>query len=348
MPNAAVAAEDVAASPAWFPLEPAHPGTMRLVRLDEASYRAASFLDQRILRTYPEQALVPSAVLAAAAARLSPRAHYIFHTGHVGSTLVSRLIGEFSSLFSVREPALLRELASRPGKEPDPGTIDLCGALSLLGRTWRPDQRAVVKATSFVSEVAEAILALDGSAAALLMFTPAHAYLRCILGGPNSRVEAKALAASRLTRLRRRLGQLEIDPRAEGEWIAMSWLCEMACLGQAARRFPKRVLWADFDAFLAAPQAGLESILRVFGAEPAPGEIDRILTGPLMRRYSKAPEYAYDAALRREVLESADREHAVEIRRGMDWLAGLAGRDPLIEQILTVSPEKKTAGLSPP
>ncbi len=327
LPNAAVAAEDVAASPAWFPLEGAGPGTMRLVRLDEAAYRAASFLDQRLLRAGFTQALIPSAALAEAAARLTPRGHYLFHTGHVGSTLVSRLIGELSTLFSVREPALLRELASRPGQEPDPGTIDLRGALGLLGRTWRPDQHAVIKATSFVSEIAEAILDAYGSAAALLMFTPALAYLRCILGGPNSRLEAKALAASRLTRLRRRLGKLEIDPRAEGEWIAMSWLCEMACLEQAARRFPSRVLWVDFDAFLTAPQAGLESILRTFGAEPAPAEVDRIVSGPLMRRYSKAPEYAYDAALRREVLESADREHAAEIRRGMDWLTALAGCD---------------------
>ncbi|MGH7107103.1 MAG: hypothetical protein ACREFT_11385, partial [Acetobacteraceae bacterium] len=188
---------------------------MRLVRLDEAGYRAASFLDQRILRTSPEQALMSAAVLAQATKLLTARAHYIFHIGHVGSTLVSRLVGESESFFSVREPAMLRDMALKPAQERASGPIDLGGILALLGRTWRSGQRAVVKATSFVSEIAEPVLDVDCSSAAVFMFTPALAYLRCILGGPNSRLEARALAASRLSRLRRRLpeGASEIDPR---------------------------------------------------------------------------------------------------------------------------------------
>lgn len=65
--NAAVAAEDITASPAWFPLEPGGPGVMRLVRLNETEYRAATFLDQRLLRTEREQAPIPTAILAGVA-----------------------------------------------------------------------------------------------------------------------------------------------------------------------------------------------------------------------------------------------------------------------------------------
>src|SRR6185437_13928694 len=214
-------------------------------------------------------------IVTAAAGRLKPQAHYIFHTGHVGSTLVSRLVGECVGLFSLREPALLRELALQPTQGRVPAGIDLRDTLALLARTWSSGQRAVVKATSFASELAESILSLDPGACAALMFTPALAYLRCILGGPNSRVEAKTLAPSRLARLRDRLGEAApaVDPQSEGQWIAMSWLCEMACLQQAAARSGSRILWVDFDAFLAAPQAGLEAIVRRLAAEPAPGEI---------------------------------------------------------------------------
>ena len=53
-----------------------------------------------------------------------------------------------------------------------------------------------------------------------------------------------------------------------------------------------------------------------------------------MRQYSKAPEYAYDTALRRELLASADREHAAEIRRGMDWLQAAAQRHALAAAVL--------------
>lgn len=336
MPNSALSADDITASPAWLPLDAAGPGAMRLVRLDEAAYRAASFLDQRILRTGPEQALIPVTVLAQAAARLEARADYIFHIGHVGSTLVSRLLGESASFFSVREPAMLREVALKSSQERLVGAVDLGGTLALLGRTWRRGQRAVVKATSFVSEIAGPILAANSSSAAIFMFTPALAYLRCILGGPNSRLEAKALAASRLARVRGRLeeGASEIDPRSEGEWIAMSWLSEMVCLQQAAARYDSRILWVDFDAFLATPRAVLASIFRALRVDATPREIDCIVSGPIMHQYSKAPEHAYDAALRAEVLASADSEHGAEIRRGMDWLAQLAARRRIVAEAL--------------
>jgi hypothetical protein len=329
-----ISAQDITASPAWLPLECAGSGDMRLVRLDEDGYRVASFLDQRLLKSSPDQVLCPTSTITRAAATLKPGAHYLFHVGHVGSTLLSRLIGEAGAFFSVREPSMLRAAAADPGRAF--GALDLAGVLSLLARTWRGDQRAVIKATSYVSEIAEPILEIDRDARAIFIFTPALAYLRCILGGPNSRVESQALAPSRLARLRRRLGAPAepIEPRSEGERIAMSWLAEMAALRAAADRFGSRVLWTDFDEFLTAPAVGLERLLQALGTAVGAREVESLVTGPLMGRYSKAPEHAYDAALRRAVLESADREHGAEIRRGMQWLTSLAGRHRLIDAVL--------------
>jgi hypothetical protein len=326
--SVAVAAEELALSPAWLPLNAAGPGPRLLVRLDEAAYRAASFLDQRLLATNPPTATAAAVTVTAAAAGLAPGSHYLFHIGHVGSTLVSRLVGESAGLFSLREPAVLREVALQGA--------DLRDTLSLLARTWRPGQRAIVKATSFVSEIAGSILELDPHATAILIFTPAAAYLRCILGGPNSRTESRALAPTRLARLRRRLGEnsLEGDLQSEGEWIAMSWLCEMVCLQQAAQRFASRVLWVDFDEFLADPQLGLQAIFGALGTTAHPQDIEGILAGPLMRRYSKAPEHAYDAALRQDILASAEREHPAEIRRGMAWLEAFGVRHPAVAEAL--------------
>ena len=328
-----ITADDMVRSPAWLPLEAVDGHAMRVVYLDEAAYRAASFLDQRILGLGHEQRRCERAVLEAAAARLAPRSHYLFHTGHVGSTLVSRLIGAHPGFFSLREPALLRSVAVPP--TPAGSALNLGTVLGFLGRTWRPNQRAVVKATSFVSELAEPILAADPGAAAIFMFARPLAYLRGILAGPNSRVESRYLAPSRLQRLTRRLGgEPGTQPRSEGEYVAMSWLCEMAALCQAAVGFERRILWVDFDDFLADPGPGLQAVFHAFGASPAPGEVEALLAGPLMRQYSKAPEYPYDAQLRRRVLRSADAEHAGEIKRGMNWLQEVAMHHRLIAAVL--------------
>ncbi len=330
---ATIAVEDLVRSPAWFPVETLEGKRMRLVRLDEAAYRAASFLDQRLLVAGHEQSSCETGLLVAAARRLSPPPAYILHTGHVGSTLISRLIGEHSGLFSLREPAVLRAIALQSTTA---GTEGLEVALALLGRTWRSDQRAVVKATSFVSELAESLLAAAHRPVAILMHTAPRTYLRTILAGVNSRAETAQLAPARLARLTRRLGALEspLMPGAEGERVAMSWLCEMSALQQAAQRFTSQVLWVDFDEFLADPRAGLQAIFLALGARPAEHEIESLVGGPLMRRYSKAPEHAYDTPLRREVLLSAEREHTEEIRRGMHWLEELAARFSAVQRVL--------------
>jgi hypothetical protein len=328
--NLLLAESDFLRSPAWFPLRIEDGGAMTVVKLDEAAYVTASFLDERILVLEYPQTTCALTTIYAAAATLAPRAHYVFHTGHVGSTLISRLIGEHEGFFSLREPALLRAFAGEPTLQHGAVTPDaaasLAPVLALLARTWRTSQRAVIKPTSFVSELAEVILAGDDRPSAIFMFTTPLNYIRGILAGPNSRVEAKSLAPARRHRLVRRLGGVEwrSNPHSEGEQVAMSWLCEMTALHQAALRFESQVLWVNFDAFLSEPLSGLQSIFRTLGAAPSCGELEALVTGPLMRQYSKAPQHAYDAALRREVLQSADWQHGVEIKRGMDWLSTVA------------------------
>ena len=67
-----------------------------LVRFDEAAYRAASFLDDRILGPATRGAWLPFGRVVDASRGVTDGrpVHFIFHTGHVGSTLVSRLLDE--------------------------------------------------------------------------------------------------------------------------------------------------------------------------------------------------------------------------------------------------------------
>ena len=333
VPELAPGVADIRGSPEWFPLEALAGQTVRLLRLKEPAYRAASFLDQRLLQGPYERLSVPASELAAAAQGLPVSALYLFHTGHVGSTLLSRLLGEHPGLFVLREPAPLRALAdartlARLGQGEAPPTLPLEVALPLLARAWHPGQRALIKATSFVSEIADEILAASGEPPAVLVFAQPLAYVRAILGGANSRAETRSLAPVRLRRLVRRLGDpaWDADPRSEGEAIAMSWLCEMLALYQAALPRRGRIVWVDFDAFLAEPRRGLAGVLLALGLRASASELRDLIEGPIMRQYAKAPEFAYDADLRREVLAAAELDHGAEIRRAMLWLQTDAAR----------------------
>ncbi|MEA3034482.1 MAG: hypothetical protein QOH04_237 [Sphingomonadales bacterium] len=326
------------ASPRWFPQRyDAASDSVLLVERSEADFRAAAFLDERSLVPDAPSYVVPWDTVAGAVPPDARRdIQYLFHIGHVGSTLISRLLGELPQVLALREPQILRDFTACLAEgfwEPAsiPARLDVL--TSLLSRTFRPEQRTMAKATSFVSEIA-ADLIPAGSRALLLYASPEH-YVGNILGGPNSRQEMAATAAGRLERLHRRTGESRwsLAGLSEGETIAMAWACEMSSLVQAGQRLgEERVMWLDFDAFLAEPAAGLGRLAHFFGLDVAAAE--SLAGHPLMGRYSKAPEYEYDSALREEVLAEARREHGGAIADGLRWLERAAGESEAVARCL--------------
>ena len=324
-------AAELGRSPELFPFALDLPGdSVAFVRLSRSDYERASFLDARMLTPQTSSRVLPWPHVAAGinASQLRERCGFIFHIGHVGSTLLSRLIGSHPGVFSLREPAILRTFAQLSDEAQarlwgDGGFESrLTGCLKLLSRTFEIQQLPLVKATSFVSELATSLLSRAANPKAVMMYVSPESYMATILGGPNSRQEAQALAPCRLQRLHRRIGAeaWQLASLSEGEVLALSWACEMSALAQATNSGGSRVFRVNFDEFLANPRALLAGLLRHFDIEASANEVRAIIEGPEMRRYSKAPEHAYDAALRREVLNTARATHGAEIRRGLTWL----------------------------
>lgn len=319
---------------------------MGLVRLSEAGYEALSFLDERILGETGPVSWTASSALDASAAALAGECDFIFHIGHVGSTLLSRILGTSERVFSLREPAILRTLAQLEFDLGDPGgpwnraelEERLAVFLRLWARVYRAGQKTLLKATSFVSEIAPLLMRRSPSARAILMFVSPMTYMETILGGPNSRLELGALASRRLARLARRLGGpvWRGETLSEGELAAMSWICEILCLTEVAAGFEGRVLWMDFDVFLARPTERLAGALSHLHGQASETVASAMARGPHLGRYSKAPEHAYDADLRRTVLAGARAEHGDEIERGVAWLNAAADAHPMIAAAIRV------------
>ncbi len=282
---------------------------IRLVRMDEAAYRNASFLDDRMFATQQEARLCPldeAMVQAVAAGRDDAR--WIFHIGHVGSTLVARLLGELDGVLSIREPRSLRDL----GFVSDEEGGEVAAALSrLMSRTFGADQTALVKATSFVSELAPL---LAPEAATLFLYASPANYIAGILAGENSVKELAALHEIRAGRLRRRGIELSGYDRSDAHCAAAAWACEMTSLEAAAEAMPNApILWADFDVMLSDMGGWLERCAAHFGFAAPRERAEQLVAGPLMRRYSKALEYDYSPSLRAELLDEAASLHRNDI-----------------------------------
>jgi hypothetical protein len=317
-----------------------------LIRLDAAAYRAASFLDDRVLGPATQGAWLSLDKVADAAFSVQNGrpVHFIFHTGHVGSTLVSRLLDEPGTVLSLREPLPLRTLAEANDVRGEPSSLLSTGALDrvlatfmrLWSRGYAETRSVVVKATSSAGRMAVPILAAHESSRAVYMNLAAEPYLATLLAGQNSPIDLRGHGPERIRRLQSRTREL-IAPLytfSLGELAAMSWLTESWAQREAVTRFPGRVITLDFEAFLSNVADSMGRMLCHFELPADVRYLSQVQRSPVLSRYSKAPEYTYTPAARAEVLRDSRRDNREEIRKGMNWLEALARSDAAVAEVI--------------
>lgn len=330
-----LAADEIARDATWLAqaLDPAQ-GMVRLVAMDRESYRAASFLDDRMMQEAVDAQIVPWTLIEEAAGNpLRTDARWIFHIGHVGSTLVSRLLGEIDGVLAVREPRLLRDLALTPAEVRE---CYVTPVPKLMSRTFSEAEIACVKATSFASEIAPELV--PPGQRALFMYARPRNYIASILAGETSLQELRLLAGRRAQRLNAR--GIYIPAQNDADQAASAWAAEMAALEAAAETMSDRKIdWVDFDRMLGDIQAELARIAGFFGFDAPAEQLRTIASGPLMSRYSKALEYDYSPTLRRDVIAGALEQHGQQVDGALAMLKSAAEKSPLLARALARAEE---------
>jgi hypothetical protein len=328
---------------AWDPVN----DVVRLVRLHETDYRRASFLDARYLESAMPGVWVPSSDFLERLRGYEPICplQFIFHAGHVGSTLVTRLLGEIQGVLTLREPATVRTIADAYDVVDEP--YSLFDRASLQTRSdaflalWRrgfPGTRTVVvKPTSWAVRMAPNLLNTVQSAKAICLNVSADAYLASYLDKDVARAELRGQSPERIRRLSRSIGAhgLVLASLTQGEVAAMSWLTERLTQVQMAQEFPSRVRIFDFDVFLKNLSRDLTSIIAHLEIDASSSTIESILRGDILHRHAKAQDQRpYSARTRDELLGRTRLEHRDEIRLGHKLLERLAATHKEVAQVL--------------
>jgi hypothetical protein len=326
--------EEIARDATWLAqaLDPSA-GNVRLIAMDRESYRAASFLDDRMIQQPVDAQVLPwTRIEEAITDELRCDARWIFHIGHVGSTLLSRLLGEIEGVLAMREPRLLRDVAMSP---PAVRASYIRQVPRLMSRTFADEEFACVKATSWVSEIAPALV--PPRERTLFMFVKPRNYIATILAGENSVKEQRMLAATRAQRLSRRVSTLGAA-HSDAELAAIAWACEMTSLENAADAMADRkIAWLDFDQMLADVVEALRLSANHFGFQAGEAQLRDLASGPLMSHYSKALEHDYSPSLRQQLIEESRRLHGAEIESALAMLRSAAEKSPLLARAVARS-----------
>ncbi|MGE0830264.1 MAG: hypothetical protein AB7O04_13045 [Hyphomonadaceae bacterium] len=310
---------------------------IRFIRMGPADYRDASFLDDRILTPQTQGGWVQHGDVERALAKAKPGLplHFIFHAGHVGSTLISRLLDEAGAL-PLREPQTLRTLAEMNDSAGAADSLWSDARLDAIFAThialWRRgfggERAAILKATSSAARVGEKLLSLAPNARALCLNLKPEPYLATLLAGANSWLDLRGMGAERMRRMTRMLGDApgHLHALSLGELAAMTWLCETLTQRRLIANTGARTLAIDFDAFLGDVSGSMNRIAAHFmlGADADFGS--RAAASGALSRYSKSPDHAYSPQARAQILAETRAAHGGEIRRGLAWLEAVGAR----------------------
>lgn len=321
----------IASSPEFYPqkIDLARKRVL-MIHMAEADYRSASFLDDRMLGPQSKGAWVDLETLLAETTGENVRPlHFIFHTGHVGSTLLSRLLDEASNTLPLREPLPLRTLAGM-FDNPDANLLRdraLEAFIRLWSRGFTQTEAVVLKATSSSARIAPHLLEARPTARAAYMFMKAQPTIETLMSTRSSLVDIQSMGEERLLRLHKFISGQEIDkPRSFGELAALTWLVERLTQREIDKQFGKRILGMDFERFLEEPRLHVERVLDHLGLPTTPERVTAALSGPAMSRYSKKPQYPFSLQMRTQRLAEARIKHADEIARAHSWLDCMALR----------------------
>jgi hypothetical protein len=317
-----------------------------LVQLTESAYRAASFLDDRILTPGLNGGWtrLSSLIDQAGRVRAGRPLHFIFHSGHVGSTLVSRLLDESECVLSLREPLALRNLADARDAVALPESLVSAqkldslqrAMLQLWSRGYERTHSVVLKATSSTGRLAPSLLRDQPAARAIYLNLAAEPYLATLLAGKNSVVDMRGHGPVRIRQLQSRVSAplTALHALSPGELAAMSWLAETWNHQDARALFGGRVAAVDFEEFLADVGAGMRRIVDHFQLPVESRWLAGIARSPVLARYSKSPEFEFSPQVRRELLRESRQTNAEQIAAGLRWLEQLAASHPGVAELL--------------
>ncbi|SFL09416.1 sulfotransferase [Lysobacter sp. cf310] len=309
------------------------------LRLNAQQRAQAAFLDDRALPANAEGGWMPLDSLPPALAQGGPQADAIFHIGHCGSTLLSRVLSAWPQVQGLREPLPLRTLAEAwPQLGRSDSRLSDAEAPQLLRALWGnwsralpPQTRSVIKATSGCNGLIAPLLNACGDARAVLLDMPLRPYLATLLKSPASVLDAASAAGERLRDLQARghAADAALHALSLPQQCAMGWLAErVRFAAHAGGEHAARVLRLDFETLLTQPEASLQRLATHLSLDPQ--GVAQALASPAWGRYSKAQTHDYSADDRAHDLALAMQRHADEIAEGVAWVDTLVRREPAL------------------
>lgn len=299
--------------------------TIRFVRYERHERAAVPFLVDGHLPVRDFQSLSrPEARQQAGSAPV----HFIFHSGFCCSTLLSAALDQPGLASSFSEPTILNDACGWRIRGADPSAVGelIEDALRLLARPFLGDAASILKPSTVVNGLAEAILAIRPEARAVLMYAPLRDFLVSIAKkGLDGRLWVRDLLIKCRAEGRTQafgFSDLDLLGQSDLQVAALDWLMQQAVFARIIKRYPDRVRSLSSDIFLDSPEQAIDSAAALFHLPMSAANLAAAMNGPMRQNSKDGSPFGRDERLME--YENAYRLHHDEIDKVVVWAEHVA------------------------
>lgn len=254
--------------------------------------------------------------------------HFIFHTSFCGSTLLAKALEISGVATSMKEPAVLINLANRVLASNDQANADrLEVVLRLLERPFAAGEAVITKQSNFANRLVDPVLRARPASRTILLYSDLETYLVSLLKrGMWGRILGRKLFLnlSRWTTLKHGLDTDEILELTDLQVAALAWLMHIHHFDAMAKAFGPRVMLLETDRMIAAPAKTIFAVSNFLGLGISEQGSADIAAGPIFTKHSKFSTRDYSVEERHRETQSIEKANSEELTMVVKWLETLA------------------------
>jgi hypothetical protein len=307
------------------------------------TYRKSTYLDNRIQHTKERLIALPIDEVIRAFQHV-PASHapikFLFHISFCCSTLLARALQSPGNTLVIREPWIFFQMSSVKtrmqstgewGKQ-GPALIDLM--LTLLNKTYGPNEHIVIKPSNLANNVIDDVLTALPGANGILLYTDLHEFIISNLKKPDEtkqKIPWLASEAAALVNYKESFPDIIPAQLPHLRAAAVFWHAQMLHFEHLLVSWPERLRVLNSRTLLENPAVTLSSVSEWLQLDLPAGHFDNIINGSVWHSHAKDPRYSYD----KESKESENREmverHSDEIEDAIAWSVPLLTKRPVSE-----------------
>ena len=308
--------------PQWMDFET---NELHFVRMSREGYRDSVFLDVRTQHLGdPIQKVNLDDVLRASAGNgaKSRGAHYVLNTALCCSTLLARYFELFPDCFVLKEPSVLRQLATV-----EPGSVsrwedafEVC--VKLLSRTYLESERPVIKVHEACNVLGNRLLQ-DPEVTITFLSTPVRRFVLSVLRQEFRRewVRQRVKQMSQREEFAELFHDLDVAGLSDAQAACCMWLANhLQSQRLCSSDNSERVLVLNGDDVADRPLETLARIAKAGGLVVSKEQLEAIVSHPSVSRYSKDSSIPFNATSRQQEMEQLDQQWGEEAQVAIHWM----------------------------